>query len=295
MKNAIFILSILLSTIIYSQDYEFGEVSKEELEEKFYPLDSTADAAYLYKHRRSYFDYVQNKGFQLVTEIHQRIKIYTKEGFDYATKKIPYYDPERGDSERISKIKGYTFYLDNGKVAKEKLDKSGIFKEKTTRSFSTYKITMPKIKEGCVVEFKYTVFSPYATSIDDVEFQKGIPIKKLDSHIEYPEYYTFNKRFKGFFNVPMKEGFRANHIGELRFSSKTLAFEAENIPALKDDEAYVSNINNYRGGIKFELASVNFMAIGGRFKTFTNSWEKISKEIYSSPAFGGELHKKRVL
>lgn len=291
MKKYILLLFVFISTISYTQDYKFGKVSKEELEEKFYPLDSTADAAYLYKYRRSYFNYVQNKGFQLITEIHERIKIYNKDGFDYANKSIRYYNPDRGDSESVSKIKGLTFNMENNKIIKTKLDKSGIFKEKTNKYNSRYKITMPNIKEGSIIEYKYNITSPYATSVADVEFQKGIPIKKLDSKVEFPEYFNFNKRSKGFYNVPMKSSTKSSNIGTLNFRTNIFSFESNNIPALKDDEAFVANIENYRGGMKFELASENFVSIGGRFKSYSNTWENISKQIYLSSSFGGELKK----
>ena len=69
MKKKIIVLFILIAQIatVSAQNYKFGKVSKEELEEKFHPLDSTADASYLYKYRRSYFNYSDTQGFQLIT------------------------------------------------------------------------------------------------------------------------------------------------------------------------------------------------------------------------------------
>ena len=75
LKRIVVLLVLLVQVSITAQNYKFGKISKEVLEEKFYPSDSTADAAYLYKYRRSYFDWDQSAGwFQLITEIHQRIK-----------------------------------------------------------------------------------------------------------------------------------------------------------------------------------------------------------------------------
>ena len=54
MKINLTILFICLQSILFAQNYKFGKVSKEEIEEKFYPLDSTADAAYLNKYERRY-------------------------------------------------------------------------------------------------------------------------------------------------------------------------------------------------------------------------------------------------
>lgn len=293
LKKIIVVLLLLVQTSVFAQNYKFGKVSKEELIEEFYPTDSTAEAAYLYKHRRSYFDWNTSKGwFQLITEIHQRIKVYDKEGFDYANHIVTYYNPDSGDNEAVSAIKGYTFYLDdNGNVIKEKLAKKDIFKEKVNRYNSKVKITMPKIKEGCVIELKYKIYSPYPTSIADVQFQKAIPIKKLDTQIEFPEYYTFNKTNKGFMNVPMKTSSKNGSVGSTDYRIDVFKFEGENIEPLKNDEPYVANINNYRGGIKFELAQTNFISVGGEFKSYARSWENVSKQIFKSSSFGEELKK----
>lgn len=276
---------------VVAQNYKFGKVSQQELEEEFHPKDSTADAAYLYKYRRSFFNYTPNQGFQLVTEIHQRIKIYTKEGFDYATTSIRYYKPDGGESETVNRIKGYTFSLDNGKVVKEKLGKDGIFKEKINKYNSKIKITMPNIKEGCVLEMKYVITSPYATSISDVQFQKGIPIKKLKSQIEIPEYYKYNKRSKGIHNIPMETTSKNGTIGNTNYNVEVYIFEGNDVPALKNDEAFVANIYNFRGGMKFELASTDFINVGGEYKSYSTTWENVSKEIFKSISFGSELNK----
>jgi len=292
MKKIIFALVLLNQTLMFAQNYKFGKVSKEEIQEEIYPLDSTANAAYLYKQRRSYFDFDQSTGwFKLITEIHQRIKIYKKEGFDYANHSIVYYNPDSGDRERIYSIKGYTYNLENGKVVKEKLSKNNIFKEKINKYNSKVKLTMPDVKEGSVLELRYQISSPYPTSIADVEFQKGIPIKKLESQIEIPEYYEFNKNSKGFLSLPMKVSIKNENVGSTRFNVEIIRFEGTNIEALKDNEPYVANINNYRGGVKFELAETNFIQIGGNFKKYSTTWGSVCKQIFESSSFGEELNK----
>lgn len=291
-KKISFLLFVLFHINIFSQDYKFGKVSKEELEEKFHPIDSTAEAAYLYNYRRSYFDFNQTKGgFDLITEVHQRIKIYTKEGFDYANKTINYYSPDSGDSESVYNVSGYTYYLENGKVEKEKLSKDGMFKEKKNKYNAVFKITLPKISEGCIIEFKYTLSSPYATSIDDVRFQMGVPVKKMEAKLEIPEFYAFNIVNKGYYSVPLKKASKTFLVGSSTYISNTYNYEAENIPALKNNESYVANIDNYRGAAMFELAQTNFMSVGGEFKSYTRTWEEVSKQIFEYESFGSELNK----
>ena len=156
MKSITALLTLLfICQITIAQDYKFGEVSKEELEEKFNPLDSSASATYLYKYRKTFFYYDSNKGFQLMTEIHERIKIYNQEGFDYATKAINLYKSGSHD-ETVNGLKAYTYNLENGKIEDTKLKNDGIFEEKTNRYWKKTKFTMPNINDGCIIEYKYS-------------------------------------------------------------------------------------------------------------------------------------------
>ena len=309
MKKTLTILLLILTTSNFAQDYTFGKVSKDELAEKFYPLDSTADAAYLYKKRRTYFEFVQGGGgFKVITDIHIRIKVYNKKGFEKATQYARYYKPENGKKESVNSIKGYTFNLENGKIKKEKLSKSGVFDEKRNKYRSVKKITMPSIKEGCVIELKYKHVSPYK-SIDDLQFQYDIPVKKLAYKIEIPEYFIFSKKNKGYYFIRPEESSKSTSInlkfksreengsitstsfetGEVNYRKKISKFNAENIPALKDNEPFVNSIHNYRGGLQYELTSVNWPDSAPEY--FSNTWKDVSKQIYKSPLFGSELNK----
>lgn len=313
MKKIILFTALICQMSIIAQNYKFGKVSKEEIEEKFYPLDSTADAAYIYKYRRSHFDYNKNKGFMIITEVHERIKIYTKEGFEKATKSIVYYKPDSGDNEKVSSIKGYTFNLSNGKIDHDKLSKSSIFDENLSKYRSVKKITFPNVKEGSVIDIEYTIESPYTSVIEDVDYQFDIPVKHFKTQIETPEYYTFNTRQKGYYLIPTKktvenrsfsfsqrvsEGTRTDlgifSQSEVQYSKTDVMYnielyEAKNIPGLSVEEPFITDVKNYRGGVQYELKSTQFP--NSPLEFFSNSWESVSEQIYKSPNFGGELEK----
>ncbi|MFK8061067.1 MAG: hypothetical protein AB8B78_13375, partial [Polaribacter sp.] len=294
MEKVFTILLLMCSYTFFAQDYKFGKVSKEELSEKFYPLDSTADAAYLYKHRRTYYD-LTNRGWQLVTEIHERIKVYNKDAFDLATKSVLCYDPESGggDPDYVSSIKGYTFNLENDKVVKEKLSKKSIFKERKNKYRVMRKMVMPSVKEGSVLDLRYKIISPRTGYINDLKFQYGIPVKKLDCTIQIPEFFIFNKRNTGYYLVDMKKSSKSRSIGSSQtYTVDVFKFNTNNVPALKDNEPYVASISNYRGGMSFELTQLNFLSVGGEIKTFSNSWEDVSKKIYGFSSFGNEIKKE---
>ena len=309
MKKIIVVLLLLSQSSIIAQNYKFGKVSKEEMEESFYPLDSSADAAFLYRKRKTFFEYVQYRGdFQVITEIHERIKIYNKDGFEFANRYIPYYKPDSGTEVTVNSIKGYTYNINKGKVTKDKLSNKDIFDEKLNRYYGLKKITLPNVKEGCVLEIKYRITSPYK-SIDDLEFQYDIPVKKLAYSVEIPEYYIFNIKSKGYYSISpivrkanksLKIRTRGSNFGRgdsqvpftvTNYFSNVKEFNANDIPALKNNEPFVGSIKSYRGGAEFELSSTDFTSIEGSVKNFSTSWENVSQQIYKSSYFGGELAK----
>ncbi|WP_067144691.1 DUF3857 domain-containing protein [Pseudotamlana agarivorans] len=301
------VLTFFISVSLFSQDYRFGKVSKEELEETVNPIDSSAVAAYLYKNRKTHFQYFQADGFKVITEVHERIKIYSQEGFNYATKQIGLYQ-SGGVKEEISSLKAYTYYLENGKVEEVKLDKDNIFETELSSYWVQQKFTMPNIKIGCVIEFRYRIDSPFISNIDEFVFQADIPIKKLEAEFEAPEYFVYKSNFKGYFPVrPITEKRRGNIIyyqksrGEGRnpggttfqsekvdFEKNVTIFDLSNIPALKE-EPFVNNINNYRSAVKYELSYVKYP--NRPINYYSTSWEDVVKNIYESSSFGGELGK----
>ena len=285
-KSTLLILTIFLFQISFAQNYKFGKVSKEELEEAYYPLDSSANAAYLYKERKTY-SAVYGNGLQLVTEIYTRLKVYNKEGFKWATEEIKLYAPSNSDSENISSLKAYTYNLEDGKIVETKLDKDNVFTEKTSDNWTTKKFTMPNLKEGSVVEWSYKIISPYFMYVDDVVVQYEIPVKNFEARVQLLEWFYFNKRQKGYYFFKMNESSKSNI--DLRTNDRLIEISEKNIPAIKE-EPFINNINNYTAALQLEVASLSAPTLG-LFETYATSWEEIAKNIYKSSSFGGELGK----
>ena len=92
LKKSLFVLLLLVSfSKINAQNFELGKVSIEELQEKVHPTDTAAVAAILFEKGDVDFEYNQDEGFIMVTQVKTRIKIYKKEGYDWANKKVSYY------------------------------------------------------------------------------------------------------------------------------------------------------------------------------------------------------------
>ncbi|MUU77846.1 transglutaminase domain-containing protein [Winogradskyella endarachnes] len=286
MKNLILVLTFaLISHKSIAQNFSFGKVSKSELEENYHPKDSATSAAILYRKEIIRFEFYTNEGFVQQREIHERIKIYNKDGFDWATKKVYLYAGNNGES--LKGLKGYTYNLIDGKVEKEKLKSDGMFEEAYNEYTNITSFTMPKVKEGTIIEYKYIV-SSNRYGIDDVLFQFSIPINKLEINISTPEYYLYNKQYN----------FQATYLPKIEESSQhttvpfnykmnVLKINETDVPALRE-EAYSGSYNNYRSKMAMELTGYldsNKVLV----KTFSSSWEEVSKTIYESQNFGGQL------
>lgn len=64
-----------------AQEFKLGNVSIAELQEKVHPKDTSAVAAILFKKGEVRFVYSQSSGFEMVTVVKTRVKIYKKEGY----------------------------------------------------------------------------------------------------------------------------------------------------------------------------------------------------------------------
>ena len=308
MKNILTVIILFLSIVAFSQKNVLGKVTIEELQEKVCLMDTSAVAAVLFSVGKTTYNYSQNNGFELITEINTKIKIYKKEGYEFANKAVNFYKANDGSSEKVDISKAFTYNLVNNKIEKTKLSSIGEFEEKVNKFWSRKKITMPDVKVGSIIEFKIVIRSPYATDIPQWQFQENIPVLFSEYTTYIPEYYFFNTRSKGYLTPVVQKEIRTNSITNTSkektdgfapklvvLSEQTFTFEEnktiytlENIPALKD-EAYVNNIDNYRASILHEIAGTRFP--NGNYKAYSTDWESVTNTIYKNQNFGDELKK----
>ncbi|TXE17624.1 DUF3857 domain-containing protein [Psychroserpens burtonensis] len=308
MKAIIIAVVLLIVCNLQAQNFKFGKVSKEELAEKVHPKDPTANAALLFKRESVRFDYRKGDGFTQVRTIHQRIKIYNKEGFSWATKKVRLYDKMNSESEKLYKLKAYTYNLVDGKVKDDKLKSDGVFDEELNKFWKVKSFTMPNIKEGCIVEFTYEISSPFL-AIDDLELQYTIPINVLEVLVKTPEYFIYNKvlnpqttylpkieessstKSESITNTSISNGSLGSRnsdtsVSQFTINENVIKVNETDIPALKD-EPFVDNLGNYQAKLKLELTAIKYP--NEPYKNLSSSWDAVTKTIYKSDDFGEQL------
>jgi len=277
-KYVVIILALSLQ-FSFAQDIKFGKVSKEELLDTSYTQDVSANAVVLFKKQVTYFT-VNSASTQLITEIHERIKIYNKEGFDYATNHIDLFKT-RNTKESVGKIKAFTYNIENNEIIKTELEKDQVFKTEISYNYNQVKFTMPNVKEGSVIEFKYKIASPFVWNIDEFRFQYDIPIKYLEAEIKTPIGFNFNTTNKGYIPFYGKRVPAYNNLEATRYV-------LDHVPALKS-ESYVDNIDNYRAGVMFELISIEIPGV--YYKDYASSWGDVAKTIGNSDDYKNKLDK----
>ncbi len=253
-----------------AQDFKLGKVSLAELEEKEHPKDPSAAAAVLFKKGEVKFEYNDSDGFQVVTTVKTRIKIYKKEGYGWANQEVRYY-LENSLNENVSFSDAITYNLIGGKIEKTKLKSDGEFIEKINKYWGQKKITMPNIKEGSVIEFEYTIKSPMIGSLRDWDFQASIPVNYSEFATYIPEYFDYKRNQKGYVSIKTeteKLNRKVNYVSttdyqdgskpirsneELSFIETKTTFSIMDLPAVKE-EAYVNNMDNYTSSISHELS-----------------------------------------
>lgn len=284
-----------------AQKFELGKVSVKELQEKMHPVDTTAAAAILYNKSRTFFKYNEKDGFSINVEYEFRIKIYKKEGLEWANHQVPYYIGYENYNDDIVKFsKCITYNLENGAVVKTKLNNEGSFKKKINEFWNEASITMPNVKVGSIIEFQYVLKTEDIVKFPRFDFQYVIPVNYSEYKTEIPGFFVYKSFVRGRFNVD-SESKVTN--GSLDFASKNNSTRTEyinfqqvesvyktyNTPALKE-EPFVDNIQNYRIAIEHELEKTQFY--GQPAKDYAMTWEGVAKTTYEDKNFGKELSER---
>lgn len=302
LKIILFLILFSVSTKISAQNYELGKVTKAELQEKANPKDTTAPATILFKKGRTFFTYNRTSGFTANHVYEFKIKIYKKEGLDWANQKVRFYvGYEELNKDQVEFSNAFTYNLENGVIVKTKLESQGTFKKNVNQYWNEKTITLPNVKAGSIIEYKYVLKSESITKLPDFDFQYEIPVRHFEYKTELPEFYIYKSVFIG--NIPIKSDAKIvngsqsfdNQYGQtntLTYKQINFFYEGDDVPALVE-EPYVNNIENYRGSIWHELERIRMPEQS--VKDFTITWAGVATNIFKDKSFGKELNEKNFL
>lgn len=295
MKTKILQLVLILSVLPIFAQYKYLDLPKldnNDLKATSYAKNPSEAAEILFK---SYHYYITDG--QLNLDVISRVKIYKKDQAEkFLNQEIYTYDGKNNKSERVTSLKVYTYNLVNDKVETTTVEKNSKYKSKESKNYTVTKFAFENVKDGSIVEYKYSILSPYVWSIDRITVEDIVPTRRFDYVLDFPKYLGFNIDYKGSLTPKNRDvSDKIIYGGEYY----TYRFGYENIAPYRD-EKYVHNIDNYRTSIRAELNSTNITrtpgAYGsgdlGGFKSYAVSWSDIRKQLYDSEYFGEQLKKK---
>jgi hypothetical protein len=268
------------------KEITFGEIPNEDLVMAVYKEDLSADAVVLDDYCQVALTSYDN--IVVVSEHHIRVKIINTEGLDYANIEIPY-----GIGDKVTGIRAATYNLENGEILVNAVEKKGFYFENTSRYRQTLRFTMPNVRVGSVIEYKYTLESPSYFSLCSMEFQQEIPVRVSGLRVEIPGYFEYKFIPRGSFsNVKYSK-----REGLVRFGGRTVdgfvgQWYAYNMPASRE-EPFSTGSGDYYTSLGFELSKINFPGIF--FEDISPTYPNLSRKLLERDDFGGFYQKNSFL
>ena len=256
-----------------SKSTKLGNVSLNELSLTTYAKDTTANAVVLYEHANYYID--TDKEYNNTTDFYYKIKIIKKDGANKATVKIPFFG-----KETVYKIKGITYNLSGeGNIVKTDLTKKEIFTKDLNNRWKEISFTLPNIKAGSVIEYVYSVTTPYS-KIDDWYFQSDIPKIRSDFTASILGNWKYNTRLVGFLKLnrdnPSVKKRCVFMPGTGDGNCLILDYGMDNVPAFHDEDFMLSK-ENFIAKLTFDLES--FASPSRGLQKYTKTWKDADKNL----------------
>ncbi|WP_321286751.1 DUF3857 and transglutaminase domain-containing protein [uncultured Sunxiuqinia sp.] len=297
----LFLFLILISpSVSYAQEYsrDFGVISKEEWDLKTYDKDPEAPAVILFDQGKSIFFDTDEGDYDIRFTRTKRIKILKEAGIDYAEIAIPYYQDGFGKTEEVVSIEAYTYSLEDGSLTRAKLDQNLVYKEKKNNNWYCQKFTLPDVKVGSIIEYKYVVETPFLFNLPGWVFQTSIPTIFSVYQVSMIPFYKYAFLAQGIkhFDYRLSEEDRSErtfgkivqnygqNIGSgVVFHDLVHTFAMKNVPAF-NDESYITSVDDYIMKVDFQLSNIYYPTGGA--KEIMTTWPGLCESLNKHENFG---------
>lgn len=292
------LLFFFLTKLAAAQDFEYANVTTQDMDMKNFKNDTSAHAVVLREYGRSRIDMTNNDNVRLIYDYHVRIKIFDSKAFDKGTITVRIYNNSDNDSyEDISDVSGVTFFKDDNGVPQQiELDTKKIYPVKEDKHYAYYKFTLPGIKNGSVIEYKYRITSPYISNFRSWQFQDDIPKIYSEYEVHIPAYWVFNASLRGGLRLTKNTSEVERHcfsIAGNQADCSLIVYGMGDIPALIEEENMTSP-RNFQSAVNFEL--VTFTNPYTMVKTnYTKEWKDVDYQLKDDASFGKQMKRKSLL
>ncbi len=252
----------------------FGKIDKADLEMKACAFEPDANAEVLFDKADMWY------GDGVVIDRHKRVKIFNQNGVYEANVRIEYFSIYT--SEYIDDIEAETINVTDGKIEITKLDKKQIYTEHVDILRSAIIFSLPNVKAGSVVEFKYRLHTPFV-NVPDWEFQSNIPERYNELTTAIPDILSYKVELRT--NQPFFKDIASSAPGS-SFNYDKHVRAMVNVKSFVDEPFMSSRADNVQS-IHFQITAVTG---NNNVSSFFNSWNKVGKFLINNRYFGYELN-----
>jgi len=274
----------------------FSDITLASFEPATYDIDSSANAIYLFDRGEVNFDagYRGSRSYSTIFERHARFRILNNNGLSLATFGISTAHRPSGYDVTVEDIRATVYNLEDGRVVATKLDKSGVFKDKTGK-YVVDKIAFPNVRVGSIVDFSYRIVYPGFGFIPAWDFQGDYPVLWSQFEVSIPTLFDYFVKSQGYrpFNTDTTLYEQTSFpvaFGVARgiWSGPVIhrIWVLQDVTALEKREPYTTTLRNHVQKVQFQLSRIS---MDGYEKNYHNSWEQLTSELLKSENFGDAL------
>jgi hypothetical protein len=266
----------------------FGKIDNADLELKSCDFEPGANAMVLFDKAEIAYD----ARLDLSMARHKRIKIFNDQGKKQANIRIEYVSG--GHLEYITGLQAQTINMVDGKPQIIKIDKKQVFTQQLDKSRAALVFSMPDVKSGSVVEYKYVLNTNSIANFPDWYFQDDIPTRYSELATTIPDIFYFKQ--KANVSRPLTSVSKPSEARSILTGERPISYELQkvvrslaNVHSLAREPYMSSDIDNLES-ISHQLTGIN--PTGGYTRTYSDSWAKVGGILADDADFGGQLKRK---
>ena len=272
---AVFIC-LCVNTAAQEYSFKYGKITPDELRMTLYEPEPDAPAVFIYDDTDIHFSF--GNSIQLLCYRTVKIKVFKDEGVKWGDVAIDFGNYQLS-KEVVSRIDAAAYNLVDGKTVKTQLKRQNIFEEVLDEHTKRLKFSIPEVRAGTVIEYRYLLTSDFIGQIPDVDVQHAIPVVRSTAQISIPEYFTHHIHTRGYLTLPVKkelENGGAAGFSGFSYTNTKYICNIDRVPSLRK-EPYVWHLDDFRAGLEFEINGLEIP--GSLYKSFTRTWADVYESL----------------
>lgn len=273
--NKLSVLFLLITNLCFSQEHKFlayPKFDEGDLKKPHSLIEASAPAEILYNSVR-----YNIKDISCEKTIYSKIKIYDKKRSDeWLNIEIPVMS-----GEMMSDFEVNVYNYQDNKINKITINKKDQLKENVVKGLKFYKLAIPNISDGSVIEYSYKL----TIGIFNLNYylEYSIPVVYQEYSLEAPDKIDYS--FNSVGNL-IRPQYRVSTMeNRLAVGYNIYRFGFDNMKSIQK-ENHLKNNDRYRAYIRPELKKYS---VGYFTYESSGSWNKIAERLKENENFGGYL------